>query len=262
MRLQEHLQKSCKVKTSQCNSCFKDFVQCELALHESDCPEAQVYCAAAEIGCKFSSTRVKAPIHESSCPLNALLPTLLSMSRRMKNQDAALKVLQRRNDELETGFLALQTILGDPPMSSASAAGDIGSAHAQSHAVQPVPSTSTTSEYPPFDSATHHLLSLHESLREELDRVSGAVSQLDARSSMMVMNESLRVKEEMAHTNAVIGSMRMQLQWLMSARLQAQRNPSAMTPDADVRSGPRVAGGSGPLQPVRRLSDSSKELKL
>ncbi|KAI9836372.1 MAG: hypothetical protein M1819_001401 [Sarea resinae] len=109
----------------------------------------------------------------------------------------------------------------------------------------------------------HHLLSLYENLREEVDRVSAAVSELDAKSSVMLMNESLRTKEDMAHTNAALNSMRMQLHWLMSARLQTQPRTAAAAAAAAGVAGPsnnRPRGGGGdngpslPLQPTRRLS--------
>lgn len=212
-------------------------------------------CLASGLGCGVICFRASMPEHETGCTLTALLPTIQAMQHCIENQGAALKVLQHKNDDLEASFAAIKAILGEDTLSMDARPAPL------TETAQPITPSSAAPEYPPFDSATHHLLSLHESLREEVDRVTSAVSTLDARTSMMIMNESLRVKEDMAHTNAAIGAMRMQLQWLTSARLQAQRSPVAATNVSAENGG--QAQALGPPRPVRRLSDLNKqELKL
>lgn len=125
---------------------------------------------------------------------------------------------------------------------------------------------------PPFDSQVHHLLTLHDSLREEVSRITNAMTELEGRANMMVFNESTRVKEEMLRTNSAINSMRMQLHWLMSSHLHNRSNStgnstartsggtsatpsgSNVTQGASARPGP-----SGTVQPFRRLSDSTRQ---
>jgi len=126
-------------------------------------------------------------------------------------------------------------------------------------------SSATGSDTGPFDSTAHHLLCLHESLREEVNRVSAAVSEVDAKASMMVLNESLRVKEDLSHTNAAIGSMRMQLHWLMSARLQNQQRVAmvrAQSLGESLGTGTSSAQ-AGPIEgvalPVRKSSESTRQ---
>jgi len=117
----------------------------------------------------------------------------------------------------------------------------------------------------PFNSTSHHLLCLHESLREEVNRVSVTVSEIDARASMMVMSESLRAKEDFAYTNAAIGGMRAQLHWLVNARLQDQQRVAmvrAQTSGDGLGSGSSSAAanvGESSAVPIRRLSDSARQ---
>jgi hypothetical protein len=125
---------------------------------------------------------------------------------------------------------------------------------------------------PPFDSQVHHLLTLHDSLREEVSRITNAMTELEGRANMMVFNESTRVKDEMLRTNTAINSMRMQLHWLMSSHLH-NRSSSAgsssarttggttgTTSGSNVTQGPSVRPGpSSTLQPFRRLSDSIRQ---
>ena len=82
---------------------------------------------------------------------------------------------------------------------------------------------------------------------------------------MLVMNESLRVKQDFAHTNAAIGGMRVQLHWLMSARLQGQQRIAMASGEISgdnhiTDTSSRVSDSSeGRVMPVRRSSDTTKQ---
>lgn len=66
-------------------------------------------------------------------------------------------------------------------------------------------------------SPTQHLLSLHESLRDEVTRIAGALHDLDGRHSMLMLNENLRLKEDMAFLNAQVSGLGGQVGWLTNA---------------------------------------------
>jgi hypothetical protein len=129
------------------------------------------------------------------------------------------------------------------------------------------------STQPPFDSQIHHLLTLHDSLREEVSRIANALTECEGRTNMMVINESQRVKDEMLHTNAAINGMRMQLHWLMSATLHQRTSNSAGSTAGRVSTNTGVSDsassatqgvnrpGTGTTfhTPLRRLSDSTRQ---
>ncbi|KAK5162502.1 hypothetical protein BJ546DRAFT_949650 [Cryomyces antarcticus] len=123
-----------------------------------------------------------------------------------------------------------------------------------------------------IDSLIYRVHSLRDSLREEVERIEASIAELDGRHSMMIINEGLRNKEDMAHTNAAINAMRMQLQWLTSARLQQSRpgagaaGPGSASASSASSAATRAQTGSspgpsGPLRelPVRRLSDGNRQ---
>lgn len=69
----------------------------------------------------------------------------------------------------------------------------------------------------------NHLLSLYESLRHtvsnlesDMNTLHHNMAELDARTSMQLMNETLRIKEDLAYTNAALVSHRSQVQWLLN----------------------------------------------
>ncbi|KAL2058337.1 hypothetical protein ABVK25_001063 [Lepraria finkii] len=244
--LEIHRSRHCEVGKASCPDCNAQVLLRDLVGHIECCPDATFPCNAAEYGCDFVARRETLNEHLKTCPLAKFVPFLRMQNERLEAHEAALKHLRHRNSILETSFSTIQETLSpstnliDSPSSSA-AGSDTG----------------------PFDSTAHHLLCLHESLREEVNRVSAAVSEVDAKASMMVMNESLRIKEDLSHANAAIGNMRMQLHWLMSARLQNQQRVAMIRAQSsgDGLGSSTDAGGSNRSVelPVRRLSDSTRQ---
>ena len=245
--LESHRTLHCEAGGTSCPDCKAQVLLRDIDQHVGSCPEAIFPCTAAEYGCDFISRRAALDQHSSSCALAKLVPFLQKQNERLGAHEAALKRLRHRNSILETSFSNFQEALSpsadlvDAPSSSASAS-DAG----------------------PFDSTAHHLLCLQESLREEVSRVSAALSELDARTTMTVVNESMRVKEDISHMNAAIGGMRLQLHWLVNARLQNQqrvamvRNQTGGALDAPASSTPEVRS-EGVELPIRRLSDSTRQ---
>lgn len=245
--LESHRTLDCEAGRTSCLDCKAQVLLRDIDQHVESCPEAIFPCTAAEYGCDFIARRAALDQHSTSCALAKIVPFLQKQNERIDAHEAALKSLRHRNAILETSFSNIQetlspsTDLVDAPSSSAS-----------------------TSDAGPFDSTAHHLLCLQESLREEVSRVSAALSELDARMTMTVVNESMCVKEDISHMNAAIGGMRIQLHWLVNARLQNQqrvamiRNQTGGALDASASSRPEGPSGGVEL-PIRRLSDSTRQ---
>lgn len=248
--LEHHRTNTCAIAKSSCPDCHAQVLHRDLESHIQRCPDAIFPCDAEKYGCDFISRRIVLLEHSKVCPLAKLVPFLKLQNERLEAHEATLKHLRHKNSILESSFSTIQESLGPA-----------------ANLIDAPSSSVTASDAGPFDSTAHHLLCLHESLREEVNRVSAAVSEIDAKASMMVMNESLRVKEDLSHTNAAIGSMRMQLHWLMSARLQSQQRVAMVRAQS---SGESLGGGtsSAPAQssssegvalPARRLSDTTRQ---
>ena len=142
----------------------------------------------------------------------------------------------------------------------------------------------------PVPTSQQHLLALHESLQtsftsleSDFNQMSNNLAELDARTSMHIMNETLRIKEDLAQTNAALFSTRAQVQWLLNRErvgqqmgLRGRALASSSTSDSHstaAMSGTAMARttsseGSGGEQateasianrPVRRPSGGSQE---
>ncbi|PYI06758.1 hypothetical protein BO78DRAFT_314892 [Aspergillus sclerotiicarbonarius CBS 121057] len=234
--------------------------------HIDTCPEVVHPCTASKYGCPVKVKRADLATHEQTCPLIAMGPYFEAQNARLDSLELTIRHLQQRNEIFEDGIANIRSTL----VQSSRALADQESSPANSDP----PRQESSSNQSQIDSSnlytattTNYLLSLHESLREEVGQLSHAITDLDARASMALMNECLRLKEDMAHTNAAVGSIRMQVQWLLNPRLhQGQRagarpsNTNTGNGNPASTSGPSSAAGPSTafLRP-RRLSDSGRE---
>ena len=251
--LEHHREKLCDRRKASCPHCKEEMLRQNIEEHINSCPDATFPCDAAPYGCDFTANRESLEQHLTTCPLHKLSPFLIQQKTSLEAHELALKHLTHKNSLMQHSLTNMQEILSTDLVNVSPTSGRrLGSA--------------------PFDSTAAHLLSLHESLRTEVERVSSAVAELDARANVMMMNESLRNKEDMAHTNAALSNVRMQLHWLMSAKLQSQQRAGIVhSHSSPGEAGPsqsreRTGGTTGTRgatnvlpQPVRRLSDSTRQ---
>lgn len=132
----------------------------------------------------------------------------------------------------------------------------------------------------PYASPLHHLLSMHESLRDEMSRVSAALQEVDGRHQMQTLNENLRTREEISYLTAQVAGLSRQVHWLTSAQLQRQGRSGTAGAGASGEAGPsvgaalssavqgaaRMVSGAGregtPPMPVRRGTSEEGRTKL
>ncbi|KAJ6113536.1 Zinc finger RING-type [Penicillium sp. IBT 18751x] len=267
---EEHDKELCPSLETTCVDCGMTLPQRELKKHVDACPDVVTPCAASKYGCPVKIRREDSATHEQTCPLVSIGPYLEAQNTRLNTLELTMRHLQQRNEIFEDGMSNIRNTL----IESAGA----GRSTRRRSVTEPDRTQSPNEDdltEPPnvFSSnATTYLLSLHESLREEVNQMSHALTDLDARASMTIMNECLRIKEDMAHTNAAVNSVRMQVQWLMNPRLHNGARTGGIRANtasaAEARSqltstsapGPSSAAGPsmGPLRP-RRPSDTGRE---
>ena len=261
--LEDHQRTQCANRSTDCPHCATSLLRLDLKPHIKDhCAKVITPCQGTILGCAFTAERALTHAHEKTCPMATMAPHFRSQQARIERTEARLEPLTRKVSILEDGLQTITDMLypaaneptspldpnappSFPPPSSLIPTPDFR----LPPATFPVPAQGTAAavsaaQQPPFDSQVHHLLTLHESLREEVSRIAGALTELDGRTNMMVLNESQRTKDEMLHTNAAINGMRMQVHWLMSATL-AQRNSSRGASSNASAGGSVGASGSG-----------------
>lgn len=206
-------------------------------------------CPGRPFGCTDEFDPDELNTHTQSCSLARLAPFLNKQSQLLQSLQEQLAMAKVRNEVLENGFDKINDIVNDrilpyihsdhSPPGEASDIEEIERDHipsAISHrdllmpahlrALTPSPDPEATS----ISQTQQHLLALHESLRgnvttleRDISAMSNAISDLDARTSMQLMNETLRIKEDLAHTNAALFSTRAQVQWLLNRERVGQQ---------------------------------------
>ena len=283
---QEHQRTSCANRITSCTLCSAEVLRLDLKPHiNNDCPKHVISCQGTIVGCKFHAERAQVIAHEAACPMATMAPHFREQQARIERNEARMEPLTRKVGILEDGLTNITNYLypanGNDtsfPVTDPLNANDTDpQAPAPDFRLPPasfppVPSTTDgNAAQPPFDSQIHHLLTLHDSLREEVSRIANALTDLDGRTNMMIINESQRTKDEMLHVNAAISNMRMHLQWVVSATLQQRSNAAgnSRTPGTTAAtasgSNPTRATGARPgpsvmsQGPFRRLSDTNRQ---
>ncbi|KAJ5690515.1 Zinc finger RING-type [Penicillium macrosclerotiorum] len=269
----EHDKELCPSLETTCVDCGTTIPRRVLKKHIETCPDVVSPCAASKYGCSVKIRRADIAIHEKQCPLVSIGPYFEAQNTRLNSLELTMRHLQQRNEIFEDGMLNIRSKLLESARTTERNGGRSVTYGERGQQPRNDDAEESTDRSNIFSSnATTYLLSLHESLREEVSQMSHALTDLDARASMTIMNECLRIKEDMAHTNAAVNSVRMQVQWLMNPRLHngaraagmrtnATGNEPARTPLTSTSApGPSNSAGPslGPLRP-RRPSDTGRE---
>jgi hypothetical protein len=281
--LEEHQRSICANRLTSCALCAAEVLRLDLKPHiTNDCPKHVIPCQGTIVGCHFVNERAEVVLHEETCAMATMAPHFREQQARIERNEARMEPLTRRVGILEDGLSNITNYLYPSTANDASypVTDPLDPNSTDPHpdfrlppaSFPHVPPSHDTPAQPPFDSQVHHLLTLHDSLREEVTRIANALTDLDGRTNMMIINESQRSKDEMLHANAAINSMRMHLQWLVSATIQqrssaagSSRNAGSTATSGASGSGATRATSSRPgpgasLQgPFRRLSDSTRQ---
>ncbi|KAH7027077.1 hypothetical protein B0J12DRAFT_745774 [Macrophomina phaseolina] len=277
--LEAHYTKLCPLRMDECRDCGSEVVRKEIDAHYRNvCPKAVINCPAHEFGCDYNCQRDGMDKHKHSCTIAKMLPMLQGMKTRQDDLEAENSQLRRQVSCLEQGLNAMQAMVALPPGTTAyevPGAADFAA-----------PSSLT-------DVNQQDLIAQHETLRNEVSRLSNMIAEVEARTSMQLHSEVLRINTDMARTEAALGAMRNQQQWLINARLHAlaqmranaaanssgasatNTTAGATTAGSSATAGPSSRGGtvtslasamtslasssSSSSRPVRRLSDTTRQ---
>ena len=219
-------------------------------------------CPGAEFGCDDQVAEEEVEAHSRTCPLARLAPHMKKQAQLLQSLQEQLAMTKVRNEVLEAGFEKIDDIIHNqvlprfehspPPETEVE---EIERDEIPGHRELTMPPHLHEFNSPEDASAQQHLLALHEQLREnvstlenDMTRLCHNISDVDARTSMQLMNETLRIKEELAHTNAALFSTRSQVQWLLNRERVSQqargRAPSARPGQAQAQTQAQSSSGT------------------
>lgn len=202
-------------------------------------------CPGAEYGCTETVTSETLDDHAKSCALARLAPHMKKQSLLLQSLSEQLTITKIRNEALETGFERLNELITNtiqPRLDSLTTSHrddnasvsdieeiprhDLSVLPAHLRELTPSPTGPRQSPFPYLQHQTlqSDILPRLSSLESNFDTLQSHLSDLDARSSLALMNETLRIGEELAHLNGAMYSTRTQVQWLLNReRILGQR---------------------------------------
>jgi len=250
---QAHWQTECADHDVACPSCAASipyrYQQTHIAHH---CPETNAACPARPFGCPFSTKRKNLASHAIMCSLAKLAPYLTAQQQRQDEQDQATQLLEKRLQSLQQDMEEYRST--PQPEKRRPARREEPSYFPNNLADFEL---ADFEEFQPHASPTQHLLSLHENLREEVSRQANTIHEVDTRLSMMLLNENMRLKDELAYQGAQLSALMRQVGWLTNARLQTTQ-PNSVSVTNQVNQGPSDPSRIIPRLPVRRTTDEGR----
>lgn len=241
LKLERHRESDCEQRQTNCNDCGKDILRSRIGDHVRDCEEALTPCKWAEYGCLFTSKKKHMESHISSCDLRIMGPVMESMKQEITQLRGEIQFLSEKDKIKDRRIRFLEC--------------NASASHKSNPDLSTLPDTSPSAEYGPYDSRDQYLLSLLEHQDGKVDQLSAGITELEAKQTMMLFNETIPMKEQLAELRSAQGTLNMHVRWLLQFRRQESR-PSAATNTGVT--GTDSEGGLS-ISTIRRLSDSTRD---
>jgi TNF receptor-associated factor 5 len=250
--MKRHRAAECSERKTTCEKCGVEILRYRADDHENECQESEAACKWAIFGCPYKSKRKELPDHDPSCGLKVMGPVVENLRGEILDLRQEVQFLKEKDKAKDR---RLKFVEHERSMAAASA-NELG---------YPVPDisdlpgpSSSSMGYGPHDSRDQYLLSLLEAHERNLDQLSLGMTELEAKQTMMLFNETIPIKEQLAELRSNQGFLNMQVRWLINFRLQERRPGAAANLNNEPRPG---AGAGGPhMPPMRRSSDVMREV--
>lgn len=242
--LEEHQDKECPNRKKKCELCNAEFVRHKQDEHKKACPEEEIPCGFAALGCTLQMSRKRLEEHTWKCDYRVVGP----LGEQLAELRARVEVLNERDRLKDRRIKFLEN--RELPLPSASASGTSSDINLLGFPVN--------AETAPYESRDQYFLSLFETVESKVERLSSAISEVEGRHSMLLFNETMQIKDQLTEIRSTLGVMGMHVRWLMNFRLQERGRVGAATSWSPWGS-PDTQNNNAESGLPRRLSDSLRE---
>jgi len=251
--MSNHRETSCQERQKECQHCGAEILRCKQLQHEEECPDFIIPCMWAEYGCDYECKRGDLQFHRGDCNFRLIGPMADTLRKEIQTLRSDVRYLtdkeqlqERRIKFLEGGQrgsyrqidysdLANQTLTSLPD------------------STQIEPTSESTNEY---------LLNLLGDQERRISQLSSALTELEGKQTMMLFNETVPIKNQIAELQSNQQMTSMHIRWFMNwrkedqLRLQQQQRRFGGGGGADSE-GDGAGSSSDYSNAPRRSSDSS-----
>lgn len=243
--LEEHQDSKCPNRKKECGLCGAEHVRNKQEEHDKECPEVQTPCKFVTIGCTRQLPRSLLEEHADRCEYRVVGPVgeqlaelrseLSALQEKDRLKDRRIKFLENKGFNMSNS--SAQEAITDINMTESS------------------PNTDTA----PYESRDQYFLSLFETMESKVERLSSALQEVEGRHSMMLINETLQIKDQLTEIRSTLGVLGMHVRWLMNFRLQERGRVIAGSPTMAGSAASNQDSSTSDSNLPRRLSDTYRE---
>ena len=241
-----HREEVCNEREKDCEYCGKLVLRCKENEHLGLCPDVVTACKWAEFGCNHKSKRKELSAHGEDCTFKLVGPVVETLKSEISSLNSKYESLMQRDELhsrrikfLEGGLRDPYRALDFPDMSS-----------------QPDPALPEAENVGSLDTSSEYMLSLMEAQENRIRQLSAGMNELEARQTVILFNETMPIKNEMAELRSTQQVISMHVRWLMQFRRQEQQRRGTVG-GPGPSGGSDSGGASGDTPLPRRLSDTT-----
>ncbi|KAF7534101.1 hypothetical protein G7054_g6523 [Neopestalotiopsis clavispora] len=213
--LEDHQDSQCPNREKECELCGSPFLRNKQEEHSKECPEMETDCQYAPFGCVQKTARKFLDDHAGQCEYRVVGPVGEQIAE-LRAEVGALHEKDRLKDRrikfLENKYFTMPAASASPEAMT-----DISLPESSSTTAA---ATATSTDMAPYESRDQYFLSLFETMESKVERLSSALQEVEGRHSMMLINETLQIKDQLTEIRSTLGVLGMHVRWLMNFRLQ------------------------------------------
>jgi TNF receptor-associated factor 5 len=247
-----HREFKCKERQKECEHCGAGILRCDEDEHIKECPDVITPCQWAEYGCQHEDKRKDLYLHADACALKSVGPMAEILKKEINVLRREVRYLNEKNQGQERRIKFLESGPKDSDR-------NLDCADIPAHSA---PNMGESAGAEPLDSTNEYLLSLIEAQETRISQLSAGMTELEAKQTMMLFNETIPIKNELTEMRSSQQVVSMHVRWLLNFRRQENQRRFGSGEGAPGPSGGGSdSGGSGGDAPLpRRLSDSMRDL--
>ena len=219
---ERHYETDCQGHTAKCLLCSAVVVRHRMADHVANhCPEGQAECKFHTFGCRVAGTRRSVEAHEAA---GCVYEAIGRLTRDRAEDRAVISDLRGRLTFLEQRTRSTTTTTTAHHHSSRSPrsrTGDIPDDLDLSAArAQMSPYLHDGGSGSAWESPEDYMLAQFERMEAKIEDLRKMLTELDGRHSMMLLNETMPLKDQITELRSNLGVINMHTTWLMNVQRQ------------------------------------------
>ncbi|KAG9248676.1 hypothetical protein BJ878DRAFT_327425 [Calycina marina] len=232
--MSKHREESCEERQRQCDHCGTNILRCKQTQHEEECVELIVPCIWVQYGCEHQCKRGELNLHKLECNFRLMGPMADILRKEIQTLQSDVRYLTDKEQLQERRIKFLE--------------GGQRESHRHSNyeewSSQALTPLADSAQVEPLSESTNeYLLNLLGDQERRISQLSSALTELEGKQTMMLFNETVPIKNQIAELQSNQQMTSMHIRWFMNWRKEDQLRLQQQ--QRRFGGGGGCAGGSG-----------------